>query len=98
MSAGDQLHQGRARAVAGTGSQPPRLVSQLLPVCPPRPTPAEGLEVVAAITKVPTFTPNDNARAFNDFAQFIGDERAAKTRAKWGRPLQAVVITRAGLL
>ncbi|KAL4431600.1 hypothetical protein ABPG77_001442 [Micractinium sp. CCAP 211/92] len=59
---------------------------------------SEGLEVVAAITKVPTFTPNDNARAFNDFAQFIGDERAAKTRAKWGRPLQAVVITRAALL
>ncbi|KAL4458988.1 hypothetical protein ABPG75_013853 [Micractinium tetrahymenae] len=59
---------------------------------------SEGLDVVAAITQVPTFTPNDNARALNDFANFIGDERAAKTRAKWGRPLQVVVITRAGLL
>ena len=64
---------------------------------PARP-PAEGLEVVRAITQVPTFSPNDNSRAFNQFASFIGDERAAKTRAKWGRPLQAVVIVQAGVL
>lgn len=59
---------------------------------------SEGLEVVAAITQVPTFTPNDNARAFNQFAKFIGDERAEKTARKWGRPLQAVVVTNCGLL
>jgi peptidyl-prolyl cis-trans isomerase B (cyclophilin B) len=59
---------------------------------------AEGLDVVAAITQVPLFTPNDNARAFSKFASLIGDERAAKTRAKWGKPLQAVVIVAAGVL
>ncbi|PSC76546.1 peptidyl-prolyl cis-trans isomerase chloroplastic [Micractinium conductrix] len=59
---------------------------------------AEGLDVVAAITQVPTFTPNDNGRAFNQFANFIGDDRAAKTASKWGRPLQAVVITGCGVL
>jgi peptidyl-prolyl cis-trans isomerase B (cyclophilin B) len=53
---------------------------------------------VAAITQVPLFTPNDNARAFSKFASLIGDERAAKTRAKWGKPLQAVVIVAAGVL
>lgn len=58
----------------------------------------EGLDVVASITQVPTFTPNENSRAFNQFASFIGDDRAGKTRAKWGRPLQAVVITKAGVL
>ncbi|EFN53309.1 hypothetical protein CHLNCDRAFT_26066, partial [Chlorella variabilis] len=58
----------------------------------------ESLEVIRAITAVPTFTPNDNARAFNQFASFIGDERADKTRSKWGRPLQAILITSAGLL
>lgn len=64
----------------------------------PRLPHAESLEVIRAITAVPTFTPNDNARAFNQFASFIGDERADKTRSKWGRPLQAILITSAGLL
>ena len=64
----------------------------------PRLPHAESLEVIRAITAVTTFTPNDNARAFNQFASFIGDERADKTRSKWGRPLQAILITSAGLL
>jgi peptidyl-prolyl cis-trans isomerase B (cyclophilin B) len=59
---------------------------------------AEGLEVIRAVTQVPTFTPNSNSRAFNDFANFIGDDRAAKTKSKWGRPLQAILITSAGVL
>ncbi|KAL4859096.1 Peptidyl-prolyl cis-trans isomerase CYP28 [Chlorella vulgaris] len=58
----------------------------------------EGLEVIRAVTQVPTFTPNSNSRAFNDFANFIGDDRAAKTKSKWGRPLQAILITSAGVL
>jgi hypothetical protein len=54
--------------------------------------------VVRAITEVPTFTPNDTARAYNQFAAFIGDDRAGKARAKWGRPLKAILITAAGVL
>ena len=50
-----------------------------------------GMDVVAAIAQVPTFTPDDNAQKFNALANFIGDERAAKTASKWGRPLQPVV-------
>lgn len=57
-----------------------------------------GLDVVGAISRVPTFQPSGNLRAFNDLAKLIGDERANKTRAKWGKPLQAIVITNSGLL
>ena len=53
---------------------------------------------VAAVTAVPTFSPNESARQMNAVASFIGDERAAKVRAKWGQPLKAVVITSAGVL
>ena len=59
---------------------------------------ASSMDVVAAIAQVPTFTPDDNGRQFNALASFIGDERAAKTRAKWGRPLQPVVIVASGVL
>lgn len=58
----------------------------------------QGLDVVGAISRVPTFQPSGNLRAFNDLAKLIGDERASKTRAKWGKPLQAIVITNSGLL
>lgn len=58
----------------------------------------EGLEVVRAIEAVPTFFPSGNARAYNDFARVLGDDRANTTRAKWGRPLKAVVITAAGVV
>jgi hypothetical protein len=60
--------------------------------------PAEGLDVIADIGTVPTFQPNDNLVAYNKFAQLLGDERAVKTRAKWGKPLKAVVITGSGIL
>jgi len=47
---------------------------------------------------VPTFHPDEKARQMNAVASFLGDERAAKARAKWGRPLKAVVITGGGVL
>lgn len=53
---------------------------------------------VAAVTAVPTFSPNESARQMNAVASFIGDGRAAKVRAQWGRPLKAIVITGAGVL
>ena len=34
----------------------------------------------------------------NDLARAIGDERVARVTAKYGRPLQLVVITKAGVL
>jgi peptidyl-prolyl cis-trans isomerase B (cyclophilin B) len=59
----------------------------------------EGLDVISAITRVPTFQPpRGNGKSFNDFAKFIGDERASKTSAKWGKPLKAVLITNSGVL
>ena len=59
----------------------------------------EGLDTtIAAVAAVPTFQPYGNQKTFNDIANFIGDERASKTKAKWGKPLKAVVITNTGLL
>lgn len=59
---------------------------------------AEGLDVIGEIGTVPTFLPKGNLKAYNEFASFIGDERAGKARAKWGKPLKAVVITGSGVL
>ena len=60
--------------------------------------PAEGLDVVDRIAHVPVFLPDSNLRAFNELASFIGDDRASKSRAKWNKPLKAVVITGSGVL
>jgi peptidyl-prolyl cis-trans isomerase B (cyclophilin B) len=60
--------------------------------------PAEGMDVVGKVASVPVFLPDGNLRAFNDLARFIGDERAGKSRAKWGKPLKAVVIVDSGAL
>jgi peptidyl-prolyl cis-trans isomerase B (cyclophilin B) len=35
----------------------------------------QGLETVAALSGVPTFSPNASARQMNQFAMFVGDER-----------------------
>lgn len=54
-------------------------------------------EVVGAVTsrvKVLGATPGP----FGDLARAIGDERVARVTAKYGRPLQLVVITKAGVL
>ena len=58
---------------------------------------AEGLDTVGAITAVPTFQPSDNMRYFNTFASVLGDDRSGKARAIWGKPIKAVVITRAAI-
>lgn len=57
-----------------------------------------GLDVVSAISSVPTFQPAGNLKAYNAFASLIGDERADKARALWGKPLKAVVIMSSGVL
>ena len=58
----------------------------------------QGLaEVVGAVTarvRVLGATPGP----FGDLARAIGDERVARVTAKYGRPLQLVVITKAGVL
>ena len=58
----------------------------------------EGQDVLGVVGTVPTFLPMGNLKAYNDFAKFIGDDRAAKTSAKWGKPLKAVVILGSGVL
>ncbi|MEW5299173.1 MAG: hypothetical protein WDW36_002213 [Sanguina aurantia] len=58
----------------------------------------DGMNTVSTLTSVPTFKPNDNNRALNQFAELIGDDRAQVVRRKYGRPLRAVVITEAKLL
>ncbi|OAE29073.1 hypothetical protein AXG93_1626s1000 [Marchantia polymorpha subsp. ruderalis] len=58
----------------------------------------EGLDVVAAVAKVPTYKPSEKIRQFNDFAEFLGDDRAANARNFWNRPLKTVVITKCGEL
>ncbi|CAI5473917.1 unnamed protein product [Closterium sp. Yama58-4] len=58
----------------------------------------EGMEVVAAVAAVPTFQPSERIRQFNDFAALLGDDRAAKGRGTWNRPLKAIVIQDCGLL
>jgi len=58
----------------------------------------EGMDVVSRIAAVPTFKPGDRIKAFNELAQFIGDDRASKGRSTWDRPLKAIVISDCGLL
>eukprot|EP00884_Botryococcus_braunii_P009119 jgi/Botrbrau1/18208/Bobra.53_1s0067.1 len=58
----------------------------------------DGLETVAAITRLPIFKPAERIQVLNKVASLIGDERAARVRAKYGRPLRSVVITDSGLV
>lgn len=58
----------------------------------------EGIDVIGKISEVPTFKANKSLRVFSDLAQVIGDDRASSTRAKYGKPLQPVVITETGVL
>ena len=58
----------------------------------------EGLDVLQQMASVPTIRPNDTLVGYNQLAQFFGDDRAAKARDKWDKPLQALVITDAGIL
>lgn len=56
------------------------------------------MDVVAAIAAVPAFVPSERIRQFNGFAELLGDERAAKGRATWFRPLRAIVIDDCGVM
>lgn len=58
----------------------------------------EGFDVLARIVATPVIKVGGALESYNKFAEFIGDERAAKAKSKWGSPLQAVVIMDAGLL
>jgi peptidyl-prolyl cis-trans isomerase B (cyclophilin B) len=57
-----------------------------------------GMDVIAAIARVPTYAPLSSARSWNALAGGLGDGRAATARAAWSKPRQAVLITAAGLL
>lgn len=57
-----------------------------------------GLEVVAKIAATPTFAPSGNSVAWNQVAEWVGDDRAAKARESWSKPTMAVAITDAGVL
>ena len=54
-----------------------------------------GLDVVAAVTRVPTLRAPPGPWA--KLATLVGDERAARVASKYGRPLKLVVITKAGI-
>ncbi|KAJ3698371.1 hypothetical protein LUZ61_002076 [Rhynchospora tenuis] len=58
----------------------------------------EGMDVVTAIASFPTYRPAERIRQFNDFAVFIGDERAQVARSTWDRPLKTVYISDCGEL
>ena len=58
----------------------------------------QGMDVVASIASVPAFSPSAQLRQYNQLASALGDDRAARARAAWGKPLQAVVITDAGVV
>ncbi|KAF3325870.1 peptidyl-prolyl cis-trans isomerase CYP28 [Carex littledalei] len=58
----------------------------------------EGMDVVTAIASTPTYQPDEKIRQFNDFAAFIGDERAQVARSTWNRPLKTVYISNCGEL
>lgn len=58
----------------------------------------EGLDVVTAIAAIPTYRPSEKIQQFNDFAEFIGDERAMNARALWNKPLKTVYISDCGEL
>ncbi|KAK6942231.1 Cyclophilin-type peptidyl-prolyl cis-trans isomerase domain [Dillenia turbinata] len=58
----------------------------------------EGLDVVTKIASIPTYKPAERIRQFNDFAEFLGDERAQIARASWNKPLKTVYISDCGEL
>jgi peptidyl-prolyl cis-trans isomerase B (cyclophilin B) len=58
----------------------------------------EGSEVLSEIAAVPTIKPSETLQTYNALASFIGDDRAARARQSWGKPLQAIVITGSGTL
>ncbi|XP_042426354.1 peptidyl-prolyl cis-trans isomerase CYP28, chloroplastic-like, partial [Zingiber officinale] len=58
----------------------------------------EGMDVITNIATIPTYKPAERIRQFNDFAQFLGDERAQIARTMWNRPLKTIYISNCGEL
>jgi cyclophilin family peptidyl-prolyl cis-trans isomerase len=58
----------------------------------------EGMDVVSAISTVPTYKPSSRIRQFNNFAELLGDDRAANARSLWNKPLKAIVIKSCGVM
>ncbi|KAJ4959290.1 hypothetical protein NE237_026401 [Protea cynaroides] len=58
----------------------------------------EGLDVVTSIASIPTYTPSERIRQFNDFAELLGDDRAQNARMVWNKPLKTVYISDCGEL
>lgn len=58
----------------------------------------DGLDVLREVATVPTIRANETIERYNAVAQFFGDDRAAKARSRWGKPLEAVIISAAGPL
>lgn len=57
-----------------------------------------GIDTVSAVAAVPTYRVDKRIEWVNQFASMIGDDRAAKARARWTKPQKPVVITACGIL
>lgn len=57
-----------------------------------------GMDVVTAIASIPTYKPGERVRQYNDFAEFIGDERAKSARSIWDKPLKTLYISDCGVV
>ena len=55
-----------------------------------------GMDVVSAISSIPTYKPGERIRHYNDLAEFFGDERARTARAIWDRPQKTLYISNCG--
>lgn len=56
------------------------------------------MDTVTSIAAIPTYKPGERIRQYNDFAEFIGDERAKSARAIWNRPQKTLYISGCGEL
>jgi hypothetical protein len=83
----------RHRSDAGSGPQPDLdgeniAFGQLL----------EGSSALSELAAVPVIKASETMETYNRLATFLGDDRAARAKSKWGKPLRAVVITSSGVL
>ena len=58
----------------------------------------DGWDALTDIAAVPVIKASDTMETYNKIAQFFGDDRAARAKSKWGRPLKAIVITGSGIV
>ena len=103
----DAVARGVGEDVGGGGA---RTQTEFLITTGPAPVPSldganvvfgrvlRGLETVNAVARTPTFKPSGNSVAWNQVAEWVGDERAGKARESWSKPTKAIVITNAGVL